>query len=52
MNFQGRNRILTCLALCGAEHRQVLLLELQKEYIANHESYLNKEVLKYLKKLF
>ncbi|KAL7070109.1 hypothetical protein ACQ4LE_010618 [Meloidogyne hapla] len=43
---EGRKRILTCLAKKGAEEDHVNLLELQKQYFMDFETYLNKDELR------
>uniref|UniRef100_A0A915LLW2 DUF7516 domain-containing protein n=1 Tax=Meloidogyne javanica TaxID=6303 RepID=A0A915LLW2_MELJA len=43
---EGRKRMLTCLAKKGAEEDHVNLLELQKQYFVDFETYLNKDELR------
>ncbi|KAF7635439.1 hypothetical protein Mgra_00005116 [Meloidogyne graminicola] len=43
---EGRKRILSCLAKKGAEEDHVNLLELQKQYFVDFETYLNKDELR------
>ncbi|KAL3100358.1 hypothetical protein niasHS_001660 [Heterodera schachtii] len=45
-NNMGRERLLSCLADCGAEHEPVVLLELQKTYFNKYDEYLNKAELR------